>query len=436
MLWIYLIIYFVILFGIVFAVRKKEDKEDFLISGRNRNSWQVLFSKFAGSVGVGWFVTYTAYAFEFGWTMFGLIIGAVIGYLFLAFVLVPRFYNDSRNHNLYTQGDLVELRTGHKFARQLNDWVSILIQFLWLPVTIVGGGKIISHFGLMSYDLAVILTAIIILAYILIGGFKAVVTTDVFQGVIVLVLLFFVSFEIIGDTSILDIVKTDADQASMLEAIGFALFGFFSYFAFADRYQLVFAARSEKVAKSGMSLALIPIFITSILLLIIGLFVRIYNPALDPGLVFIEALNVFLSPELLPIAVVLFFAGLMSTADTEVYTISSQYAFFKNNGKSIEETKKAAIVTVVLGLVVSLIFRDIVDLTVFAAMFSLILGLPMIIVAYRKKMNPHRFIGSIVGGMVGVLVAILVVGLVPTGLIFPLFGGLLGLLWMGKRRVV
>lgn len=51
-IYIYLGIYIVILLAISWWVSRKQSKEDFLISGRNRGGWQIFASKFAAAIGV------------------------------------------------------------------------------------------------------------------------------------------------------------------------------------------------------------------------------------------------------------------------------------------------------------------------------------------------------------------------------------------------
>jgi len=64
-IYFYLGLYVFLLLIISYFISKKQDKEDFLISGRNRGSIQILFSKFATSIGAGFFITYTGFAYDF-----------------------------------------------------------------------------------------------------------------------------------------------------------------------------------------------------------------------------------------------------------------------------------------------------------------------------------------------------------------------------------
>lgn len=432
MLYIYLATYFIVLFAVVILVREKDHQEDFLIGDRNRPMWQITMSKFAASIGVGWFITYTAYAYEFGIGVFAVLAGLMISFLFFAYVAIPKFYNISRENNLYTQGDLVEYFTKSKLSRTLIDWHAIVTQAIWILLTIVGGGKVISHFGFLSYEMAVILTALIVLSYILISGFKAVIITDVFQGFIIFILLSVMGYVMVDGVDLGLIIKAESSNIPVTTVIGLLIFGFFAIFSFSDRYQVSFSAKSEKVAKSGMALSIVPLIIVSLILFIVGLFVRLNIPNLDPGLVFIEAMSRFLPDTFLPIAIVLFFAGLMSSADTMIYAVASQYVFWRKTKSPVRDIRIATIVVVCFVSVTSLLFRNIVDITVFGGIFAVISSLPMIYILFSKNKDAFRFLGSFFGGYTGFFIGLFLFGVTPPAIFFPIIGGLLGLFFRKK----
>lgn len=150
-------------------------------------------------------------------------------------------------------------------------------------------------------------------------------------------------------------------------------------------------------------------------------------PGLDSGLVFTEALKNFLRPELLPLAVVLFFAGVMSSADTNVYSISSHYAMSVKRW-SIKTIRNAMVVLMAATAFLAILFPDVVDVSIFAGAISLTLSFPMIYLLFGGK-NSSKFISSAVLSLVGVIIGIAIVGLEPSAAIFPIAGGALGLLF-------
>lgn len=429
-IYVYLGIYIAILLIISYIISRKQDEEDFLISGRNRGSLQILSSKFAGAIGAGYFITYTGFAYEYGLGVYAMLIGIVIGYLLFAFWAAPKIQKDSKKQKFYTMGDFVYSKTKNKFTLHLTNILSNVILFAWLIVGIVGGAKIINDFGLLSYEVAVLATVLVILIYIFLAGFKAVIITDVIQSIIILALLFIVTFSIAGTTSFPELFNIDSKILDPTITIAFFLFGLIAIFSYSNMYQLCYAAKNRKTLTRGLSFAIIPVMIVCFFLLIIGLFMAKHSPGLDSTLIFTEALKTFLPASLLPLGIVLFFAGIMSSADTNIYAISSHHVMSKRNTQlsPIKSIRQTTIILMIITTIIALIFRDIVDVSIFAGGISLTLSFPMIYLFLGGK-NKKRFIGSTIGGLTGLILGIIIFGIEPATALPTLLLGLLGLLW-------
>ncbi|MBU0958245.1 MAG: hypothetical protein KKF56_05560 [Nanoarchaeota archaeon] len=433
-IYIYLGAYILLLIIISFIISRKQTKEDFLISGRNRPGWQILASKFAGAIGVGYFITYTGFAYEYGFGVFAMLIGIVLGYFTFAYWASPKIYEHSKKNKFYTMGDFVYHKTKSRFTLKLTNIVSSLILFSWLLIGIVGGGKIIADIGLLSYSWAVILTSLVVLSYIYLAGFKAVIITDVIQSIIIGILLIIVTFSIIGSESIPELLSVQTGNTDIITAIGFLLFGLLSLFSFINMYQLSYAAKSKRKLKHGLGMSVIPILIVAFFLLLIGLFMAKNVSGLDSGLVFTEALKNFLPSSILPLAIVLFFAGIMSSADTNVYGISSHYALSKRELKNpISTTRKSIFILMAIVTIIALIFSDIIDVSIVTGAISLTLSFPMIYLLLNKN-NKGRFIGSVIGGLIGFIGALIYFGPEPILAIPILLGSLVGLLFKSKTK--
>jgi len=426
-IYIYIGIYVVLILIASWFFSLSQKKEDFLIAGRKRNGWEIMFSKFATAIGVSYFITYTGFAYEYGVGVFSLLLGLVVGYLFFAYWAAPRIHKNSKKGRFYTIGDFVYSKTRNNFSRHSADVVSMVILFVWLLTGIIGGGKIISDFGFLSYNFAVFLTAFIILAYVLMSGFRAVIMTDIIQGIIIFVLMIFIVLGIIGTNNLEIVLSLQNTGFDLLSSIGFFLFGVLSVFSYADRYQLSYAAKNKNHLKHGIGLSILPVIFIAFLLLLIGNFMSIHAPGLDSGLVFTEALKNFLPASLLPLAIVLFFAGVMGSSDTSIYSISSHYAMSMKKW-SVKTIRIVMIFLVVLSFICAIIFPDVVGASIFAGAISLTLAVPMIyLIAGGKKSS--KFISSLILGIFGMILGILVLGLNPSAGAFPVIFSALGLLW-------
>lgn len=426
-LYLYLIIYVAVLLFVSWIVSRNQKKEDYLIAGRNRGTGQILFSKFAQYIGAGYFITYTGFAYEYGFGVFAMLLGMFVGYLLFGFWAAPRIHAPSKENRFYKIGNMVFHRTKNKLASKTADWLSNLILFLWLLVGVIGGAKIISDFGLMSYEAAVILTIVVTLTYLLLAGFKAVLITDVIQAFIILALLFVVTFGIIGGTGLGTLFSVQTGGVNILTAISFFFFGMLAIFSYSNMYQLCYSAKSSKNIKQGISFSVVPILLVGFFLLLIGLFMAANAPGLDSGLVFTGALKNFLPASLLPLAVILFFAGIMSSADTNIYAISSHYSIGKSRNP-VKGVRISTFVLIALVLIVSLIFRDVVDVSILAGGFSLTMSFAMIYIIAGGK-SPKRFMASVILGLVSLVIGAVFFGIEPMLAVPVIILSALGLLW-------
>ena len=423
----YLGVYITILLLVSWFFSRKQKEEDFLIGGRDRGSWQILLSKFAGAIGAGYFITYTGFAYEYGTGIFAILLGMFLGYLLFGYWAAQKIHKNSKENKFYKIGDFVYHQTKNKFSSKIADWVSNIGLFLWLVVGIVGGSKIISDFGFLSYELAVVLTMFVVVSYLFLAGFKAVLITDVLQAIVILLLLIIVTFGVLGGTTPSSLFKVKTGVLDWGVMIGFFFFGMLEIFSRSPMYQLCYAAKNSKKLKHGIGLAIIPIIIVGFLLLLIGLFMANNAPGIDSGLVFTEALKHFLPSFLLPIAIVLFFAGIMSSADTNIYAISSHYSIGKNKNP-LKEIRKSSFILMLILLIISLIFRDVVNISIIAGGVSLVMSFAMIYLIAGGK-SYKKFLASTIMGFLAGIIGVLIFGIEPfLAILVIVFSGL-GLLW-------
>lgn len=181
--------YLLILFAIAYISGRGESREDFLVAGRNRSWWQILFSKYASSIGISWFITYTAFSYEYGWWIYLLVFGSMIGYIGFAYWAGPRIRQHANKQQFHTIGDYVAYATSNPYSRIIANIFAIAMMLVFAILTVVGGAQIVAYFDLLSYESALILTVTIVGLYIVAAGFKAVLLSDVFQAIIILIVL-------------------------------------------------------------------------------------------------------------------------------------------------------------------------------------------------------------------------------------------------------
>ncbi|BDS10615.1 sodium:solute symporter family protein [Aureispira anguillae] len=436
-IYLFISIYVLLIIGLSYFYARNASEEDYLISGRDRNTWNILASKFAGAVGVSTFITYTSYAYKFGsWGVIPLILGAIFGYSIFAFWASPKIKQFSLGQQFYTQGDLVRFITNNTNTSLLTNGVTILIQFFWILLSLVGGAKTIAYFDLLSYEIALIFTAVIILCYILLSGFKAVIITDIFQTIIILILLGIIVFNVLSADNTIQVNQLLAVQpletVKASDIIGLMLYGGLSVFGLADRYQLCYAAKDVNAVKKGMSLALIPIILIVFLLMLVGLSALAQNNSLDYDNAFIYAMQNLLSPSLQPVLLLLFFAGLMSSADTNIFAVSSHATLSLNPTDKVKMVRLMTVLVVLIATFIAFFWRSIVDITIVGAAMRITISIPMIYIISRGN-NTGRFIASTLGGVTALIIGIILFGSSPKIVLLVLLGSFLGLIYKSKN---
>lgn len=155
------------------------------------------------------------------WIAIGLVIGAFLNYLIVAPRL--RTYTEIANDSI-TLPDFFENRFNDesRLLRIVSSVVIVLFFTLYTSSGLVAGGKLFeSSFGL-NYELGLYVTASVVVAYTLFGGFLAVSLTDFVQGCIMFVALVLVPVVAINE------VGGIAEMQSSIEAINPELLNIFS----------------------------------------------------------------------------------------------------------------------------------------------------------------------------------------------------------------
>jgi len=192
-------IFFIILMvGVgVWASKKVDTGEDFLMGGRNLGVVLLVGTIAATAIGTGSSMGAVQTAFEDGipGAFFG--IGLGIGII----ILVPLFSN-TRDKNFMTVSEEISYYYGA--SKEIKAFTSIMLFFAevgWLGTHILGGSIYLSWITGIDPFTSKIITALGFALYTIIGGYLAVVYTDLIQSIILFIgflILGIVSFVVIG----------------------------------------------------------------------------------------------------------------------------------------------------------------------------------------------------------------------------------------------
>ena len=193
---------FLVFLGIVvgvslYAGRREDTTADYFLAGRNLPWWLIGISLIASNISSEHFIGMSGEGLQTGLAIAAFEWIAAIALVFVALVLLPRFLQAG----IYTLPEYLEFRFGPTPRVIMAAYLMIVYVVVGLAGILYAGSlALTSIFGL---DLAAGVWAIGLLAggYTIYGGLKAVVWSDMLQGVALLgggAVLFFLAMEAVG----------------------------------------------------------------------------------------------------------------------------------------------------------------------------------------------------------------------------------------------
>ncbi|MEE3428298.1 MAG: sodium/proline symporter PutP [Ruminococcus sp.] len=191
------IAFYMVIMILIGAVNSKNTKnnEDYFLGGRGLGAWTAAISAEASDMS-GWLLMGLPGAFYLTgsgdiWIAIGLLIGTILNWIFVSKKL--RRYTIKAENSL-TIPSFFDNRFKSKGALKIVSAIIIAIFFsVYTASAFSSGAKLFATlFGnddnySQVYLIGLIIAAVVILVYTLLGGFKAVCTTDLIQGMLMLV---------------------------------------------------------------------------------------------------------------------------------------------------------------------------------------------------------------------------------------------------------
>jgi sodium/proline symporter len=418
--------YFVVILIVGFWSGRKQDKEDYLIAGRKLNSFQATTTIFSSRIGAAILLTYTALVYMYGLGALWYFIGSVFG-LFVFYFFGKKVKKLADKHKFYTLPDFFFFTKG-RFAGYLATIIVIIIMFGWVVINFQAGAKLITEYTVISYEFSVILVGIIILLYLLAGGFSAVVKTDIIQTLGIFLLFVLMIYLLTTTQTKPNLVFMDLFSTPAKEIISFFLAGFFIPMASPELWQRVYAIKNQAHFKRSLFLSSVFYIIIGVILLMIGLVIRADIPNIDPDTSLIVGFSQLLPVGMAGLSVVIIYSSVSSSADTYMFTTASSVTqdFLEKTGLLKKDRLRFVMrltmtVLMILGITMALIIKDIVDATFFFVSLTMSLGFLTLVIWIYPKINRHSVNFCIFFCLVGVIVPSIIIG-ISTSLIMYAWG--------------
>ncbi|MDD6060893.1 MAG: sodium/proline symporter [Ruminococcus sp.] len=436
-----------IVIGIIYS-RKNKNVSDFYLGGRKLGPIVTAMSAEASDMS-SWLlmglpgVAYLTGGAEAGWTAIGLAIGTYINWLIVAKRL--RIY--SQKVNAITVPDFFSNRY-HDKSKVLMGISALIILIFFVPYTASGFsacGKLFSTIFDWDYHVAMVISAVVIIAYTCSGGFLAASFSDFIQsivmtGALIAIIIFGVNeaggFDAVMDnarsiegyfslTNIHNTVTGGSDKYSLLTIVSLLAWGL-GYFGMPHIILRFMAIEDKNKVKTSRRIASVWVVISMAVAIFIGFIGNLLSKQgtienLADSETIIIKIALFMSEHgtLLAIIAGLVFAGIlactMSTSDSQLLAASSSMSenilkgVFKvkmNEKQSMLSARAVLIIIAILGVVLawdenSSVFR----VVSFAwAGFGATFGPVMLASLFWKRSNKYGAIAGMITGGVMVFV--------------------------------
>lgn len=341
--WISLAVYFILMIAIgVYAYfKQKNDVEGYMLGGRNLSPAVAALSAGASDMS-GWLLLgLPGYMYASGvvsiWIALGLTIGACANYILVAPRL--RVFTEVAD-NAVTLPDYFSNRfndTSH-LLRIMSAVVIIVFFTVYTAASLVAGGKLFESSLGLSYSLGLWVTAGVVVAYTLFGGFLAVSLTDFVQGVIMLIAMILVpvvAFTEIGSVSeglqIAQQTNTEVfnwtNGVTTMGIISLMAWGF-GYFGQPHIIVRFMAIRSVKDVPTATVIGMSWMIVSLIGALMVGLagigYIAKNNIELsDPETIFLVFSQILFHPLISGFLLAAILAAIMSTISSQLLVASS-----------------------------------------------------------------------------------------------------------------
>ena len=175
-----IICYFLILLVISFFTSKKDDNNTFFTANKSSPWYLVAFGMVGASLSGVTFISVPGWVGSSGFTYFQVVMGYLIGYFFVAFILLPVYYN----YKLTSIYEYLKIRFGKNshIVGASSFFVSRVLgaSFRLFLVAIVMQQFIFDAWA-VPFEITVVISILLIWIYTQRGGIKTIVWTDTIQ---------------------------------------------------------------------------------------------------------------------------------------------------------------------------------------------------------------------------------------------------------------
>ncbi|PIN89345.1 hypothetical protein COU60_04300 [Candidatus Pacearchaeota archaeon CG10_big_fil_rev_8_21_14_0_10_34_76] len=398
---IFIFLYFALLLIIGYFASRKQKEEDYLIANRNLGTWQTMMTTNAsksGSILMLFVGLVYLWGFSAIWYFIGVVTGAL---LFIPFAIkIKKTVSDKH----YTLPHYFKYRYGKRvgfFASLL----SIVLMFGLLVVNLMAGTKLFVFFTGWPFWICGALMILIVLLYILMAGFNAVVKTDILQYIAMMAIMVLLAF-LMFNGSLIPTSEWQIFKADIVTILGFFIIGVMFAFGSPDLWQRVYSAKGKKEVRNGLLISVAIYAIMAFLLSLIALTVKVQFPGVDPDLALIHGFANLLPEGVLGLSVILLFAAIMSSIDTYIFTAGASLVqdFFNwDKKKTVRNLRRVIFALAVIATILSILIQDLIIGSYIFVSFVVVIAISVLATWIKPSIKETTLISEYVFGIAGMI---------------------------------
>ena len=405
------IIFFLIYIAIVVAIgiisARKESEDGFMIAERKVEGVQVAATMSAGFFDGATLSIYVAFLYLYGFSAIWLFVGIALGFLFVR-KYAHKIKQKADELKVYTMPEYFFKILGKKNGLMFSFFL-VLQFFLLLIVNLVISGKVLSAIFPIPYFVAVIIGGFIVLTYLLLAGFKAVVRTDFFQMIIMFVMSLSVGIFLFGKTNI-PVSEFNLGTMGLGNIIGFLILTGFGIMVAPDLWQRIFATKDERNLKRGLSYSAVILLVLGIVISVVGLATKQLFPNIVPEDALVTGFSHLLPFGLKEFGMVLLYAVALSSSDTVTFVVSSIFTRdLKNYSKKYSEesmkklTRFFMVFFIAIAVIIGIFYQNILALGFSLASLNLAL-FPIVFGSLYWKLKEKAVFWSLILGFISIAI--------------------------------
>ncbi len=428
---LFFVLYIAVVFMIGWFASKNETEEGFMIADRKVAGLPLAITMTAGFFDGATLAIYIAYVYQFGLSALWLFVGFGCGFLVLR-KFAPRIKKTADERGIYSLPEYFFKTIGPCSGIMFS--VILVIGFsLLLVVNLIVSGKVLSTIFPISYEISVSIGGIIVLTYLFLAGLKAVIKTDVFQFLIMIVMSVSVGLFLVGQSSfqLSDFSPVTLGSGNL---ISFFIIGAISSMVGPDLWQRIFASRDERALRRGLSFASGMIPLLAAIIGIMGLATKQFFPEIAPENALVHGFSYLLPPGFMELGMVLLYAVSLSSSDTFTFVLSSivtrDILNYSNRFKDASMrlfTRMIMLTVILLAVLISIVNQNI--LTIGFALGGIGISIaPAVLLSFYVRLNDLAVGASLLLALLSIVPLFVLGMLSPETALIPLPVALVSLL--------